>query len=168
MPGMRIARFLPLAFAALLAVAAAVAFWPRHSAVPQARFTTLAGESLSTTDLRGKVFVVEFWSLTCGICLKSMPRMVDTYRRFAPNGFELVAVAAQSDPVPAVAEYARRRALPFKVAPDTTGEASRQFGRVRLTPTTFLVDRQGRVLKKYVGEPDWAEFHALVEKALRS
>jgi len=40
------------------------------------------------------------------------------------------------------------------------------FGGVRGTPTTFLLDKRGRIVKQYLGEPDWAEFHALVERAL--
>ena len=94
--------------------------------------------------------------------------MVDTYRKFAPRGYEMVAVAVQSDHPNNVAAFAQKRALPFKVALDGDGDIAKRFGRVRITPTSFLIDRNGRVLKEYVGEPDWAEFHALVEKALRS
>jgi len=97
-----------------------------------------------------------------------MPKMIDTYRKFAPRGYEMVAVAVQSDHPNSVADFTRRRALPFKVALDGNGDIARQFGRVSITPTSFLIDKQGRVLKEYIGEPDWAEFHTLVEKALSS
>ena len=65
-----------------------------------------------------------------------------------------------------LAAVVQRRALPFKVALDGSGAVARSFGNVRVTPTTFLIDRQGRIVKHYLGEPDWGEFHALVEKAL--
>ena len=65
-----------------------------------------------------------------------------------------------------VAAFARSRGLPFKVALDGNGEIARSFGQVRVTPTTFVLDRQGRILKRYLGEPDWAQFHALLNKAL--
>jgi peroxiredoxin len=148
-------------------IAAAVAFSPR-SAAPEVRFATLSGEQFSTSDLRGKVVLVNFWATWCADCIKEMPRMIDTYRKFAPRGYEMVAVAVQSDHPNAVAAFTQKRALPFKVALDGDGDIARQFGRVRLTPTSFLIDKNGRVLKEYVGEPDWAEFHALVEKALSS
>jgi peroxiredoxin len=93
--------------------------------------------------------------------------MVDTYRKFAPRGYEMVAVAVSDHPN-SVAAFAQKRALPFKVALDGDGSIAREFGRIRITPTSFLIDKHGRVLKEYVGEPDWAEFHALVEKALSS
>jgi len=148
-------------------IAAAVAFSPR-SAAPEVRFATLSGEQFSTSDLRGKVVLVNFWATWCADCIKEMPRMIDTYRKFSPRGYEMVAVAVQSDHPNAVAAFTQKRALPFKVALDGDGDIARQFGRVRLTPTSFLIDKNGRVLKEYVGEPDWAEFHALVEKALSS
>ena len=157
-----------LAAAALgIAIAAAFALAPRPIA-PEARFAALSGEKFTTSDLRGKVVLVNFWATWCTICVQEMPKMIDTYRKFAPRGYEMVAVAMQSDHPNAVAEFTQRRALPFKVALDGDGDIARQFGRVRITPTSFLIDKSGRVLKEYVGEPDWAEFHALVEKALSS
>ena len=92
--------------------------------------------------------------------------MVRTYRKFAPRGYEMIAVAMSHDHPNQVADFVQQRALPFKVALDGNGEVAKSFGNVRVTPTTFLIDRQGRIVKQYVGTPDWAEFHALVDKAL--
>ena len=157
-----------VAVAALaLGVAAALAIVPRPAA-PEVQFAALSGENFSTSDLRGKVVLVNFWATWCTTCVAEMPRMIDTYRKFSPRGYEMVAVAVQSDHPNSVAAFTQKRALPFKVALDGNGDIARQFGRVRITPTSFLIDRNGRVIKEYVGEPDWAEFHALVEKALGS
>ena len=157
-----------IAALSLLAIAAAAAFAvvkPQHA--PEVRFATLAGESFSTSELRGKVVLVNFWATSCVACLREMPKMIETYRMFAPRGYEMVAVAMSYDHPNQVAEFAQRRALPFKVALDASGEIARRFGEVRATPTSFLLDRQGRVLMKVVGEPDWAELHSMVEKSLR-
>jgi len=150
-----------------IAAGIALALVPRPAA-PEVQFAVLSGENFSTSDLRGKVVLVNFWATWCTTCIEEMPKMIDTYRKFAPRGYEMVAVAVQSDHPNAVAAFAQKRALPFKVALDGNGDIARQFGRVRITPTSFLIDKQGRVLKEYIGEPDWAEFHALVEKALAS
>jgi peroxiredoxin len=155
-----------LAAAAMLAAAAAALFIARPAGAPQVTFATLSGEKLATTDLRGKVLLVNFWATSCVVCVKEMPRMVETYKKYAPRGYEMVAVAMSYDHPNQVAEFAQRRALPFKVAVDGSGEIARGFGNIRVTPTSFLIDRQGRIVKRYLGEPDWGEFHALVEKAL--
>ena len=148
-----------------IALAAAFLFYPRKAA-PEVRFATLSGETFSTSELRGKVVLVNFWATYCGSCLKELPKLVETHRKFAPRGYETVAVAVRKDHPERVAALAASHALPFRVTFDGSGEAARGFGNVRITPTSFLIDREGRVLKRYVGEPDWVEFHQLVERAL--
>ena len=65
-----------------------------------------------------------------------------------------------------VVNYAQTRNLPFKVAYDAQGDAAKSFGNVTLTPTTFVIGKDGNVIKRYVGEPDFAALHRLLEKAL--
>jgi peroxiredoxin len=156
-----------VAVLAALALAIFGAFLARPlPGAPEVRFTTLAGERIATSDLRGKVAVVSFWSTTCGVCLKDMPQLVQRHRMFSARGYETIAVAVHTDHPSRVRDVAGRRRLPYKVAFDADAEASRAFGNVRVTPTTFVVDRHGRVLRRYVGKVPWAEFDALVEKAL--
>ncbi|RBL66496.1 TlpA family protein disulfide reductase, partial [Pseudomonas sp. MWU13-2625] len=63
--------------------------------------------------------------------------------------------------------HAQPRHLPFKVALDD-GSVAKQCGNVQLTPTTFVVDKDGKILKRYVGAPQFAELGALLKKALDS
>jgi peroxiredoxin len=151
----------------LLMVAAAAIVLVSPSRAPEVRFATLAGESLSTSDLRGKVVLVNFWATSCVSCVKEMPTMVETYKKFAPRGYEMIAVAMSYDHPNQVAQFAAARGLPFKVALDGDGAIAKSFGEVRATPTTFVIGRDGRVLKHYLGEPDWSELHALLDRSLR-
>lgn len=118
------------------------------------------------TDLRGKVVLVNFWGTYCGPCLKEMPHVVDAHREFAPRGYETVAVAVRQDDPDKVAAFALERELPFKVIHDASGEIAREFGKVRVTPTIFVLDREGRVVAKSVGKLDWTALKTAVEKAL--
>ena len=133
---------------------------------PEATFTTLSGERFTTSDLRGRVLVVNFWATSCGICLAEMPNMEQSYRRHAGPRYEFVAVAMRYDPPARVADFTRRRALPFPVALDRDGEVAKRFGNVHVTPTTFVIDRDGRVLRRFIGAPRWKELDAVVERAL--
>jgi peroxiredoxin len=133
---------------------------------PEARFTTLSGETFSTAELRGKVVLVNFWATYCGACLKEMPQLVETHRKFAPRGYETLAIAVRHDNAERVAGFAASRALPFQVAFDVSGELAKDFGNVRITPTSFLIDKRGRVIWRAVGEPNWRELHERVERAL--
>ena len=80
--------------------------------------------------------------------------------------FDPFADGYQQDPPEYVRNYAARNALPFKVALDSDGTAAKGFEEVRLTPTTFLLDKQGRIVQKYLGAPDFPKLHALLEKLL--
>ena len=133
--------------------------------VPDATFTLLSGQKVSTSDLKGKVYLINFWATNCDTCMKEMPQMVNTYNRFKGQGLEFVAVAMNYDAPMYVTNYTQTRQLPFKVAMDD-GSAAKQFGNVQLTPTTFVVDKNGKILKRYVGEPQFAELDQLLQKAL--
>ena len=148
-----------------LAAGIGVALLQRQPA-PEVRYSTLSGERFSTSELRGKVVLVNFWATTCVTCVKEMPKLIETHKKFAPRGYETVAVAMSYDPPGQVAEFANSRGLPFKVALDVNGEIARGFGGVRVTPTSFVLDKRGRILRQFLGEPDWAAFHALLEEAL--
>jgi peroxiredoxin len=133
---------------------------------PHVTFTSVTGEKVSLQDLRGKVVMVNFWATSCTTCIKEMPAMVQTYNKYKDKGLDFVAVAMSYDPPNYVLNYAQTRNLPFKVALDTQGEVAKSFDDVKLTPTTYVIDKEGKIIKRYVGEPDFAALHELLEKAL--
>ncbi|MDR0703266.1 MAG: TlpA family protein disulfide reductase [Azoarcus sp.] len=156
-------------FAVLAIVALAVGGLFVHGArplMPEVGFTTLQGERLDTAAMRGKVVLINFWATSCAACVAEMPKLVETHDKFAARGLETVAMAMSYDPEAQVRAYVARSALPFKVALDSGDAVARAFGGVRLTPTTFLIDRRGRIVHKYLGEPDFQALHVLLEKLL--
>jgi len=162
-------RFAPIHLVGIIvAFAIAVAAWFAFGSskqVPDATFTLLSGQKVSTAQLKGKVYLVNFWATDCDTCIKEMPQMVQTYNQFKDQGLEFVAVAMNYDAPMYVVNYSQTRHLPFMVALDD-GSAAKDFGNVQLTPTTFLVDRDGHILKRYVGEPQFSELAALLKDAL--
>lgn len=157
-----------LVIAALaIGAAASVAWWSSApSAAPQSTFVLLDGSTQSTAQLKGKVTLVNFWATSCVTCVAEMPRLVSTYEKYHARGYDTIAVAMSYDPPSYVVNYAQTRQLPFKIAIDNTGAVARAWGDVKLTPTTYLVGKNGQVVKRYVGEPDFAELHRLIEKLL--
>jgi len=146
--------------------AAALAGCAGGDRAPASTFHLLDGRSLAPADWQGRVLLVNFWATTCASCVKEMPQLVQTYLRFRERGFETIAVAMSYDPPEWVANFARTRQLPFPVALDSDGSLARAWSEVKLTPTTFIVDRQARIVKRYVGKPDFAALAALLERLL--
>ena len=160
--------FKPAAIGAVVLALAGIGYasFSSTTQAPDVTFISIAGEKISTQSLRGKVVMVNFWATSCVTCVKEMPDMVATYNKYKDQGLEFVAVAMQYDRPDYVLNFTEQRQLPFKVALDSAGDIARQFGDVTLTPTTFLIDKQGRIIKTYVGEPDFAAVHKLIEKEL--
>jgi peroxiredoxin len=138
----------------------------RRDAAPDVTYTLLDGSKGATAALRGKVLLVNFWATSCSTCVKEMPQIVATHRKYQARGFDTLAVAMSYDPPAHVANYAETRRLPFGVVIDNTGSFARAYGDVQATPTTFLIDKQGRIARQYVGQPDFAALHGLVEQLL--
>lgn len=151
--------------AAMVAATALVAGCARDAA-PESTFVLLDGSKKTTTDLKGKVTLVNFWATSCTTCIAEMPRMVETFEKYKDKGYDHVAVAMAYDPPSYVVNYAQTRKLPFSVAIDNTGAVAQAWGEVKLTPTSYVVNRKGEIVKRYVGEPNFTELHALIEKLL--
>ncbi|MFI8619054.1 TlpA disulfide reductase family protein [Acidovorax sp. NPDC077693] len=155
-----------VAVAAFSAVGAYVYLDTGRSTAPESTFVLLDGTSKSTTDLKGKVTLVNFWATSCTTCVAEMPEIISTYNKYNSQGFDTLAVAMSYDPPSYVVNFAETRKLPFKVAIDNTGNVAKAWGDVRLTPSTFIVNKRGEIVKTYVGAPNFPELHQLIEKLL--
>ncbi len=156
-----------LAAAAVLVLAIAGVFvFSQKPAAPDVAFSTLQGPSFRTADLRGQVVLVNFWATTCTSCIKEMPALKATQEKFEAHGYRTVAVAMDYDPPAQVAAFVQRNDLPFTFVLDRDGSIARSFEGVRLTPTSFILNKRGEIVQKILGEPDFDKLHGLLEQLL--
>lgn len=134
---------------------------------PDIHFTSIEGKPGHLSAWRGHVVLVNFWATSCTTCVKEMPMLVETHRRFNAQGYETLAIAMAYDPPNYVLDFAKTRALPFVVSLDPQGKLAQAFGNVQLTPTSFLIDSKGRIVKRYVGEPAVGELQEAVANLLK-
>lgn len=166
---MKLTRHLAIGAAALALVLAAAGVYiavGSGTPAPDVAYTRLDGTTGRTGELKGKVVLVNFWATSCVTCIKEMPDLVATHKKYAGRSFDTLAVAMSYDPPAYVANYAQSRQLPFTVVIDNLGTMAREFGDVKLTPTTVLINKRGEIVKRYLGEPDFAALHALIEKLI--
>ena len=152
--------------AAAVAVGAYVFLGTGVTTAPESTFVLLNGSKVNTSSFKGKVTLVNFWATSCTTCVAEMPQIVSTYDKYKNKGYDTLAVAMSYDPPAYVVNFAETRQLPFKVAIDNTGSVAKAWDDVKLTPTTYIVNKQGQIVKRYVGKPDIAELHVLIEKLL--
>jgi peroxiredoxin len=166
---MKLSRYLAAGLVALaIGLTAAVAYFGfgRPDTAPDATFTRLDGSQSRIGALQGKVVLVNFWATTCAVCVKEMPQLVATHQKFHDRGYETLAVAMSYDPPVSVVNFTHSRKLPFTIVIDNTGSVARSFGGVEATPVSVLINKQGEIVKRYVGEPDFAELHRRIEGLL--
>jgi thiol-disulfide isomerase/thioredoxin len=138
----------------------------QKSSAPEVTFTTLEGKKIAMQDLKGKVTLINFWATDCPGCIKEMPALIETYQQYKNKGFEIIAVAMPYDPPAQVLNYTKMKNLPFPVMHDGLAEITRGFGDVSLTPTAFIYDKNGKLLRHTIGELDFPALHALLNKEL--
>lgn len=157
--------WLPVALIALMA-----GLWmtlANPDRAPQVMFSTINGTKLALNDLRGKVVLVNFWATSCPGCVKEMPQIADTWRKYHTKGFEVVAVAMSYDPPSHVLSFAQKNALPFTVALDADGGVAAAFGEVQVTPTSVVIDKQGNIVQRVIGELDFRQLHGMLDEVLK-
>ena len=150
----------------LAALATGLQACTNAQAAPESTFVLLDGSKKTTSDFKGRVMLVNFWATSCVTCVAEMPKLISTHQKYAAQGYDTLAVAMSYDPPSYVVNYTETRQLPFKVAIDNTGEVAKAWGDVKLTPTTYLVNKRGEIVKQYIGEPDFTSLHLLIEKLL--
>jgi peroxiredoxin len=138
------------------------------AAAPQVGFKTLAGKQFDTASLKGQVTLINFWATSCTTCVKEMPMLTEVFNSYNAKGYRTIAVAMDYDTPTFIANFSESRKLPFDVVHDADGSIAKAFDGTKLTPTSYLIDRQGRVAKRYVGEPNHDEFKAVIEALLKA
>ncbi len=154
----------------VVALVGALAFlWLSPSgikAAPEISLTTLDGTTINLAEKQGKPYLVTFWATTCPGCIKEMPHFVELYNEYSPRGFDVIGIAVKWDPPNQVAAMREAKQIPYPIVVDAEGQFGKAFGGVQVTPTTFLVGRDGRILQQKLGEMDIDDLRKKVEALL--
>jgi peroxiredoxin len=130
---------------------------------PDFRLATLQGTQLRLADLRGKAVLVDFWDTWCPPCRRAMPHLQQLSTQY-PDQLVVVGIALGQEGEPKVRAFASERGLTFPVA--LGGEEIFKSYGVQNLPTTFLVDGQGTIRKKWVGGYDKSEYETAVRSVI--
>lgn len=114
------------------------------------------GNMQRLSAFRGRVVLLSFWATWCPPCLDNMPALENFYRAHRDQGLTILAVASDQQGGAVVTPFLRQHGLSFMALLDSTGEVTRMYG-VSSLPTTYLLDRQGRLVTVAIGDSLWAD-----------
>ena len=124
----------------------------------------LTGQSLTLSSLRGKVVMVDFWSSWCPPCRQEAPALAATYERYRSRGVEFVGVAIW-DSEDEVRKFLERNRITYPNSLDLKGVTAIEYG-VKGIPEKFFVDRQGNLVRKFIGPVTEERLAAVLDELL--
>lgn len=131
-------------------LAASVGVGTANAAAPDFQAQTLDGQPVSLASLRGKVVLLNFWATWCPPCRVEMPGFQSVYESRRDRGFVVLGVSTDLRGEQFVRDFLAERGITYPVAL-ANGAMVRSYGGARTLPTSFLIDRQGRIRHEIVG-----------------
>ena len=131
---------------------------------PDFRLIELDGKSIQLSGLKGKVVLLDFWATWCPPCQAEIPHFVALYAAYREKGLEIVGVSLDDGPE-VVRSFVKQKGIPYPVGLGSQSLAQ-LYGGIRGIPTTFLIDKQGRIAKMYVGYQDKSVFESQIKTLL--
>ncbi len=132
---------------------------------PDFTLPDLRGEPVRLSDYTGKVVLLDFWATWCGPCRMEVPHFKELMQRYSPRGFAVLGVSLDETGAEVVRPFVKAQEITYPVVIGDDYTAGR-YGGVSALPTTFLIDRQGRVVKKYIGYRDLDTFEEDIKPLL--
>ena len=137
-----------------------------HPPAPQANFKDLQGKYFSLEQLRGKPVIVNFWATTCPGCVLEIPALIALSEKYSTQNLVVIGVAMDYDPESQVREMVRKKNMTYTVVLDARGDLAKAFGNVSLTPTTFFINKEGKIYKHKLGEMTHAELETTIQSLI--
>ncbi len=117
---------------------------------PDFTLPTSDGKTLKLSDLKGKVVIVDFWATWCPPCRKGIPDLISLKKKYGAKGFEIIGVSVDTETKDEVVPFMRDQKINY---PIVYGNMSvyQQYGGIRAIPTSFVIDKQGKIVATYEG-----------------
>lgn len=150
----------------LIGVLILLPMFTNDQTAPDVTFKTLDNTSVKLSDLHGQPVIVTFWASDCRACMEEIPHLIKLFDDYKDRGLRIFAVAMYYDIPSHVVSLREIYRLPYEIVLDLTGQYSQAFGDIKLTPTTFLISPEGRIVIKKVGKFEMKTMQEALDRLL--
>jgi peroxiredoxin len=123
------------------------------------------GNSLTLSDFKGKVIILDFWATWCPPCQMEIPDFVELYEKYKDKGLVIIGVSLDEGDSRSVKQFSEKYKINYPIVLGNA-KVTKDYGGVRAIPTTFVIDGKGDIKEKYVGYQPRSTFEAEAKKLL--
>ena len=138
---------------------------PARTSAPDWQLNDLNGKTVKFSDFRGKVVILDFWATWCIPCRIEIPHFAELQKQYGDKGLNVIGVSLDEQGPEIVKKFVKRLGVnyPIVIGKEKVVEA---YGRIDALPTTFVIDRQGRIVSRHIGYDDKAAFEKEIQSLL--
>jgi peroxiredoxin len=132
--------------------------------LPEISFKDIDNQSHSFSEYKGQPLLVIFWATDCPGCIAEMPELIKLHEQYSSQGLAMLGVAMSHDSISHIKTMRKNKQLPYTITWDENQTISAAFNNVRVTPTHFLIDKEGNIIMRKIGELNMNALHQHLRK----
>lgn len=126
---------------------------------------TTDGKQLKLSDYKGKVVILDFWATWCPPCRKGIPDLVELKKKYGSKGVEIIGISVDQETKPDVVPFIKEYGINYPIVYGNTN-VYQQYGGIRAIPTSFIIDKEGKIVASYEGLISKAAYEEHIKKLL--
>ncbi|MDP2921989.1 MAG: TlpA disulfide reductase family protein [Candidatus Omnitrophota bacterium] len=138
---------------------------PAVMPAPEFLLKDLGGAETKLSDLKGKVIILDFWATWCPPCRAEIPHFISLYDQYRNKGLEIIGIAMDNNPKRVLPDFIKDNGISYPILLGHQ-DVYDLYGGIPVLPTTFIIDKEGNVRKKYIGYNEKEAFEKAVKELL--
>jgi peroxiredoxin len=132
---------------------------------PEFSLKDVSGAEIKLSDFKNKVVIIDFWATWCPPCRQEIPHFIGLYSQYKGQGLEIIGIALDQNGEKTVKEFSAKNKINYTVLLGNN-EVSDLYGGIEAIPTTFILDKDGNIRKKYIGYNEKKVFERDIKELL--
>jgi thiol-disulfide isomerase/thioredoxin len=132
---------------------------------PDFTLPTTDGKQLKLSDYKGKVVIIDFWATWCPPCRKGIPDLIELKKQYGSKGVEIIGVSVDQETKPDVVPFIKEYKINYPVVYGNMN-VYQQYGGIRAIPTSFIVDKEGKIVASHEGLISKSAYENYIKKLL--